>query len=55
MIPTLTIFGASTITFSQQRRETDRKYDYRYSVLIEVFARLLSKGWLSQANLSGVG
>jgi hypothetical protein len=39
---------------SQQRRQTDSKYDYRYSVLIWVFARLLSEGWLSEADLSGL-
>jgi hypothetical protein len=36
---------------SEQRRDVDRKYDYRYSVLIEVFARLLNEGWLSEADL----
>lgn len=39
---------------SKQRRETDRKYDYRYSVLIEVFGRLLSEGWLSGDDLNGL-
>jgi Photoprotection regulator fluorescence recovery protein len=38
----------------EQRRDVDRKYDYRYSVLIEVFARLLSEGWLSDDDLSGL-
>ncbi|MGH9325830.1 MAG: hypothetical protein ACRD2B_03975 [Terriglobia bacterium] len=39
---------------SQQRRDTDQKYDYRYSVLIEVFARLLNEGWLKEQELSGL-
>ncbi len=39
---------------SEQRTETERKYDYRYSVLIWVFARLLREGWLSEADLSGL-
>ena len=39
---------------SEQRRDVDRKYDFRYSVLIEVFARLLSEGWLSEADLNGL-
>ena len=29
---------------TEQRRKTDEKYDYRYSVLISVFARLLMEG-----------
>lgn len=37
---------------SEQRRETDEKYDYRYSVLILVFSRLLKEGWLTEADLS---
>ncbi|MBI1940415.1 MAG: hypothetical protein HYS33_02780 [Acidobacteria bacterium] len=39
---------------SAQRRETDRKYDYRYSVLILVFARLFSEGWLTEDDLRGL-
>lgn len=39
---------------SKQRRATDRKYDYRYSVLIDVFGRLLSEGWLSRDDLCGL-
>lgn len=39
---------------SKQRRATDQKYDYRYSVLIEVFGRLLSECLLSRADLSGL-
>jgi hypothetical protein len=33
-------------------REFDRKYDYRYSVLIAVFARLVAEGWLSLDELA---
>jgi len=40
---------------SEERRDTDRKYDYRYSVLVSVFARLLREGWLAETDLSGLG
>jgi len=40
---------------SKERRETDQKYDYRYSVLIFVFARLINEGWITEADLSGLG
>lgn len=40
---------------TQQRKATDEKYDYRYSVLIFVFARLIREGWLSEAELAGLG
>ena len=30
------------------------KYDYRYSVLISVFARLLTEGWLKKGDLEGL-
>jgi hypothetical protein len=36
------------------RREADHKYDYRYSVLIWVFAGLMREGWLTEADLSGL-
>ena len=38
-----------------QPRVRDEKYDYRYSVLILTFARLLREGWLQEAELSGLG
>jgi len=38
----------------RERRETDKKYDYRYSVLILVFATLLSEGWLTEQDLRGL-
>ena len=40
---------------STKRRETDKKYDYRYSVLIFVFARLIREGWITEDDLSGLG
>jgi hypothetical protein len=36
-------------------REIDNKYDYRYSVLILVFARLMKDGWLMIDDLKGLG
>ena len=39
---------------SDKRREIDTKYDYRYSVLPSVFARLVREGWLSEADLHGL-
>lgn len=40
---------------SKQRRETDQKYDYRYSVLPMVFARLIREGWMTENDLRGLG
>jgi Photoprotection regulator fluorescence recovery protein len=40
---------------SKKRREIDSKYDYRYSVLLMVFARLVYEGWLTEDDLSGIG
>jgi hypothetical protein len=39
---------------SARRHELDGKYDYRYSVLIFVFARLLNEGWLHINELEGL-
>jgi hypothetical protein len=39
---------------SDKRLEVDTKYDYRYSVLISVFARLVGEGWLSEGDLRGL-
>jgi hypothetical protein len=36
------------------REEMDEKYDYRYSVLPFVFARLIHEGWLIQEDLAGL-
>lgn len=38
-----------------QRRQMDDKYDFRYSQLIFVFARLLGEGWLEEDDLEGLG
>ena len=40
---------------TKERRELYHKYDYRYSVLIFVFATLIKEGWLSLEELDGVG
>jgi hypothetical protein len=37
------------------RKEIDFKYDYRYSVLPVVFARLLRDGLLTEDDLQGLG
>jgi hypothetical protein len=39
---------------TEQRREISQVYDYRYSMLIVVFARLLGEGWLKEADLEGL-
>lgn len=39
---------------SAKSREFDEKYDYRYSVLIWVFRRLVNEGWLTQSDLTGL-
>lgn len=39
---------------SAKQREIDDKYDYRYSVLIVVFARLIREGWLHLDELEGL-
>lgn len=39
---------------STRRHEIDGKYDYRYSVLIFVFAQLLKEGWLHLEELEGL-
>jgi hypothetical protein len=39
---------------SKRRNEIDKKYDYRYSVLINVFVRLLSEGYISEKDLEGL-
>ncbi|MGB8700644.1 MAG: hypothetical protein WCD18_14605 [Thermosynechococcaceae cyanobacterium] len=40
---------------SARRHDIDGKYDYRYSVLIFVFATLVRDGWLSLDELDGLG
>jgi len=39
----------------KKRREIDQKYDYRYSVLVLVFCRLVFEGWLTEDELVGIG
>jgi len=39
---------------SARRHEIDGKYDYRYSGLIFVFARLIKEGWLHLDELQGL-
>jgi hypothetical protein len=39
---------------TEKRKEIDQKYDYRYSILRFVFARLMCEGWISQEDLMGL-
>lgn len=39
---------------TEKRKEIDRKYDYRYSQLIFVFARLLREKWITVSDLEGL-
>jgi Photoprotection regulator fluorescence recovery protein len=39
---------------TERRREIDRRYDYRYSVLPLVFAHLLRDGRLTEDDLNGL-
>jgi hypothetical protein len=38
----------------RQRRQIDEKYDYRYSVLLMLFVRLIAEGRLSESDLDGL-
>ena len=40
---------------TERRREIDRRYDYRYSILPLVFAQLLRDGRLTENDLHGLG
>ena len=40
---------------NRKAKEMDRKYDYRYSQLIFVFAQLLREGYLTEDELSVLG
>lgn len=40
---------------TRQRRAIDEKYDYRYSQLVFVFARLLRENWIEETDLQGLG
>jgi hypothetical protein len=39
---------------SEQRQKTDELFDYRYSVLPEVFGLLLRQGWMKESDLAGL-
>lgn len=39
---------------TEKRKEIDEKYDYRYSVLILVFGRLLREKWIGLDDLEGL-
>jgi hypothetical protein len=39
---------------TEQSKLTDAKYDYRYSVIIFVFSRLLREGWINEDDLEGL-
>jgi HD superfamily phosphodiesterase len=38
----------------KQLKRIEEKYDYRYSVLILLFALLLKEGWLNKADFQGL-
>jgi hypothetical protein len=40
---------------NKKAKEIENKYDYRYSVLILVFAKLIKDGWLKVEDLKGLG
>jgi Photoprotection regulator fluorescence recovery protein len=39
---------------SRERKTVDKKFDYRYSVLLDVFGTLLREGWLKEEDLAGL-
>jgi hypothetical protein len=39
---------------TDKRRKIDEKYDYRYSALPIVFARLIEEGWMEYEDLAGI-
>jgi len=39
---------------TERRKEIDRQYDYRYSVLLNVFVDLIQKGRLREQDLQGL-
>jgi hypothetical protein len=36
---------------TKKRKEIGYKYDYRYSILLSLFARLLCEGWIKEEDL----
>ena len=39
---------------TENRKQVDKKYDYRYSVLVLAFGRLIKDGWLDFEDLEGL-
>jgi hypothetical protein len=39
---------------TEKRKEMNQKYDYRYSILLLIFARLICEGWISEEDLMGL-
>lgn len=39
---------------TKRRKGIDQKYDFRYSVLINVFGRLIREGWIGIDELQGL-
>jgi len=39
---------------TKKRKEIDGKYDFRYSALILVFARLMKEGWVTVDEIEGL-
>ena len=39
---------------TESRKHIDREYDYRYSILVTVFARLILQGRLTEQELHGL-
>jgi len=39
---------------TEKRKDTCEKYDFCYSVLLSVFARLIWEGWMHQEDLAGI-
>jgi hypothetical protein len=39
---------------TEELKKIEDNYDYRYSILILVFARLLKEGWLKVSDLDGI-
>lgn len=38
----------------KMQKKICEKYDFRYSVIISVFARLMNEGWLTKEDLAGI-
>ncbi len=39
---------------AEHLRDIERKYDYRYSQLTWVFARLIREAWLTEKDIAGL-